>query len=318
MCGNLTTDRTLPAAELVYITVGGVPCFANAVYKCDAGVAINCSLGHGTPPGQQPISVRAPLGRCAFESGYVVTVPPGPLALPPPPPVAPLSPPRLNLTAVSGAWSSRATWSTGMLPQEGDIVVVPPNVRVVLDCVASAGFVDLEGVLEVGDGANASLTASHVVIRSGGSFRANVTHGTFVLTLVRGAELPVVGNTVLAVMNGTLELHGRPVGASWVRLASAATAGATSIAVDADCSAWPVGAKIAVAPSSTGAGGTEVFTLVGASTDGRHLQLSAPLATSRSGPFVEVALLDRNIVVRSQDTTSAVGVGVNPFTRDII
>ena len=308
MCGNLTTDLHLPSAELLSITVGGVPCYGAVVSACPGGVAVNCTLGPDTPSGTQPIAARVPLGMCGFEGGGTVEVPTGPPALPPPPSAPPSPPPRPQVKAVaSGAWSNLTTWSTGALPQAGDDVAILPGVRVVLDCAATTGLLDVEGVIEVQDGANASLTSSHVVVRAGGYFGANVTTGTFVLTLVPGIERPVVGHSVLAVMNGTLELHGRPVGASWVRLTSSAPAGARTLNVDANCGAWPIGSTIAVAPSSTGAGGTEVFTLSGVSPDGRSLQLSAPLAAARAGPFVEVALLDRNVVVRSMDAPNAVG-----------
>ena len=57
----------------------------------------------------------------------------------------------------------------------------------------------------------------------------------------------------LSQVGGRVDLHGMPGSSSspsWVRLLSPAYAGATSITVNADVSAWPVGSYVALASTS--------------------------------------------------------------------
>jgi hypothetical protein len=55
--------------------------------------------------------------------------------------------------------------------------------------------------------------------------KATITmHGS-----VRSIELPIFGAKVIALRNGTIEMHGKPVGITWTYLGSTALAGATQI-----------------------------------------------------------------------------------------
>ena len=46
---------------------------------------------------------------------------------------------------------------------------------------------------------------------------------------VRSIELPIYGAKVIAVRNGTLDMHGQPVGVTWTHLGQTATAGSYHI-----------------------------------------------------------------------------------------
>ena len=46
---------------------------------------------------------------------------------------------------------------------------------------------------------------------------------------VRSIELPIYGAKVIAVRNGTLDMHGQPVGVTWTNLGQTATAGTDQI-----------------------------------------------------------------------------------------
>jgi len=85
---------------------------------------------------------------------------------------------------------------------------------------------------------------------------------------IRAPELPIYGAKTLAVRNGTLDLHGRPVDITWTILAETATAGSSQLVVPVPLD-WQVGDEILVATT----GGhksqdeTETFFLAGVSVD---------------------------------------------------
>lgn len=62
----------------------------------------------------------------------------------------------------------------------------------------------------------------------------------------RSDQLPVYGSKVLAVREGTLDLHGIPTPVTWTLLDSAANAGATTITLQQAVN-WPVGSEIVIA-----------------------------------------------------------------------
>ena len=207
-------------------------------------------------------------------------------------------------------WSAPSTWPGGVIPVSGTPTAVPVGMRVLLDSEAgAAGFVDVEGALVVEDRiGGVRLTATHVVVRSGGLFSAVVLQNDFVLSLGRGLELPVFGQKVLGVADGTLELVGQDVGLSWTRLTHDAVQGATTLQVAGDVNAWPPGASVAVATSGMGSGGTQVLHVVTASSSG-ILVLDGPLLETRK-TGAEVALLSRSVTVSGIDVLQGVGAHV--------
>lgn len=67
-----------------------------------------------------------------------------------------------TLTAVSGDWSNPATWG-GVLPQSGDIVIIPEGVTVDVDAMFGAftGFrLEVYGTLNFIGGKKITLTAN--------------------------------------------------------------------------------------------------------------------------------------------------------------
>ena len=63
---------------------------------------------------------------------------------------------------------------------------------------------------------------------------------------LRALELPLIGAKVLAVREGTLDLHGRPVGDTWHRLGATAAAGASQITLKVPVD-WRVGDEVVLA-----------------------------------------------------------------------
>lgn len=80
---------------------------------------------------------------------------------------------------------------------------------------------------------------------------------------------------------GHLDLHGTPVPARWVRLLATATAGATTISVDAagwSLNGWVAGASVLLASTTYNSHQTETMTIQ--SVAGNKITFTAPLAVS--------------------------------------
>ena len=230
-------------------------------------------------------------------------------------PASPTPPP--PKTPTIERWSSPGTWPGGKIPASGDTVVIPSGRSVLLDADISVVLLDIEGTLTVADQPGGiKIDARYVVVRSGGSMIANINTNSLIITLSGGPELPVFGQKVLAVSDGTLLLTGRPVGPSWVQLTRDAPAEASTLYVSGDTSLWPIGGEVAIAPTTIGSGGTEVFTIVAVS--GTTITLNGTLRTPRSGTIdargvdrrAEVALLTRSIVIRGDGSDDRIGAHV--------
>ena len=119
---------------------------------------------------------------------------------------------------------------------------------------------------------------------------------------------------MLALRNGTLDLHGRPVGVTWTKLGATATTGDTTITLKEPVS-WPVGSLIVIATTGDkfSPGETEQRTIVSKNMANTQLTLDTQLHFEHlsvirsvgSGADVqtveimaEVGLLTRNVVFR--------------------
>jgi hypothetical protein len=83
-----------------------------------------------------------------------------------------------------------------------------------------------------------SLQAEYIIITNGGLLQIGTQQQPFthkaIVTMygnVRSIELPIYGSKVIALRNGTIDMHGRPVGVTWTRLGSTANVGDTQIYV---------------------------------------------------------------------------------------
>jgi hypothetical protein len=130
---------------------------------------------------------------------------------------------------------------------------------------------------------------------------------------LRSIELPIFGAKVLALRNGTLDLHGKPVGITWTYLSATANANSNQIQLK-DPVGWSNGDQIVIATtghkSSQGQSETNFITSI--SPDKKTLTLQAPLkfqhlSISRTVGGVtvqiraEVGLLSRNVVLNGVD-----------------
>ena len=95
---------------------------------------------------------------------------------------------------------------------------------------------------------------------------------------LRSIELPIFGAKVLALRNGTLDLHGTPVRVTWTYLSATAASQSNRIELK-DAVQWPVGSQIVIATTGDylSQGQTETNYIQSISPDGKTITLRSPL-----------------------------------------
>ena len=218
-------------------------------------------------------------------------------------------------------WSSSTAWADGQVPAAGAAVTIPEGRTVLLDVSPPPlASLSLEGAL-VFDEADLDLTAGWITVagtlRIGTSTEPFQHRATITLTgSPDGPDVMAMGNRMLGVAGGTLDLHGEPR-AGWTRLAATAPAGATQLVLES-APEWRAGDKLVVASTDFDPSRAEVVTVTERS--GPVVTLGQPLAFLHYGEpqtvagrtvdeRAEVGLLTRNIVIQGDSATSAAGYG---------
>ncbi|MCW2971885.1 MAG: hypothetical protein JWN72_158 [Thermoleophilia bacterium] len=216
-------------------------------------------------------------------------------------------------------WSDPATWG-GAVPADGTSVTVPAGKVITLDRDVSLANLTIDGVLVF---ARRDLTIDTDWIVVHGKLQVGSDTTPFaqravirLRDLTPGEDVMGMGDKVLGVMGGTLELHGqrRP---GWTKLAATAAKGATQITL-ATSPGWRVGDRIAIASTDYDRKQSEEFTITAVS--GATLTLDKPLAWMHFGVLqtiagrsvderAEVGLLTRNITFEGEELSSAKGFG---------
>ncbi|XP_047483519.1 fibrocystin-L-like isoform X2 [Penaeus chinensis] len=232
-------------------------------------------------------------------------------------------------------WSSRFTWGGEAVPSEGQLVVVEKGHTVYLDqstevlkmLLIKGGhlLVDPEATSEV------VLRAEYILVVDGGALsigseedpfegRATIElHGN-----ARSIQLPVFGAKVLAVRNGTLDLHGAPVSVPWTRLASPAAPGDRVLRLETPV-AWRPGDSLVLASTERrfSTNENEQLTIASVSGDGLTVTVTEPLRhhhvalrQTLGGRVVdtraEVGLLSRNVRIRGVMSADFAGDVIEP------
>lgn len=249
---------------------------------------------------------------------------------PPPPPPADRTPSPPPPTPTR-AWSDAAGWSAGVLPAEGDSVVIGHGDVVLLDVSPPplAGLM-IDGAL-VFDDRDLELTADWIMVHGGfyiGSSQRPFEHRAVItLTGPWSSDDPsgmFMGTKLLGAMHhGIIEFYGIAAGPSWTRLLEHTQPGDTTIRVE-DASGWLPGDRIVLASTDyemwEGQQGSqesrdiqvEEHTIE--SVNGNVITLADPIEYFRvgrnetvGGIFVdqraEVARLTRNIVVQGDQAS---------------
>ena len=129
-------------------------------------------------------------------------------------------------------WSSPYSWGYKDPPARGDIVDIRRGQRMVLDThtpILAALIISGELVFDEKD---VTLNAEKILIVNGGRLQVGTESQPFqhqARIVLHGhamsKRLPIYGAKVLAVREGSLDLHGRHVGITWTHLAKTARPG---------------------------------------------------------------------------------------------
>ncbi len=222
-------------------------------------------------------------------------------------------------------WSDPATWG-GTLPPANAVVVIPAGKTVILDgATPPLRGLHVRGELIAGDN-DTAITADYVYVdggrlQIGTAARPYLYKATITLTGTTTGDSPGTpgfGNKVLAVMGGTLELHGRPSRVNWTRLYGGdVAAGARSIRLE-QAPDWRAGDQIVIAPSTGRQADHTVATIE--SINGTSVTLREPTRAAHIGRRhsvgdlsfdfrSEVGLLSQNIVVQGDTSSTGSRIG---------
>lgn len=211
----------------------------------------------------------------------------------------------------SGLWSDPSTWSTGVLPQEGEIVTIDQGVELVLDVdTPELNGINLNGKLRFADNKDLELTTEWILMRGGELHigAENEPHtrlATITFTdKVKGENINGMGDRGMMIVGGVLSLHGDREH-SWTKLAQTAEKGATRIEV-LDARGWREGDTIVLASTDFNPRQAEVRQIK--SIRGNRLTLDQPLEYMHFGEITygvdergEVGLLNRNIKIQASE-----------------
>lgn len=236
-------------------------------------------------------------------------------------------------------WSSLWTWGGRAPPEEGTIVSIERGVTIFLDVstpILKALVID-NATLIFDDHQDLQLNAEYILLIRGGRLQIGTALQPFqhqaIINLygdLRSTELPICkkitttcvplstsssvslldGAKVLAVREGTLDLHGRPTVKTWTRLNSTAVNGSSLITL-VDPVDWPINSEIIIATTGdrTDQKQCEQRRILNISSDGRQLTLDEPLTYTHLGRTqrfnrtiieirAEVGLLSHNVIIR--------------------
>lgn len=222
-------------------------------------------------------------------------------------------------------WSSPAAWG-GRLPATGDTVTIPKGRHIVLDVsTPRLRGLRIEGTLTASQSRDVGITADHVVVLGG-----RLTIGTAASPYLRRAVItltgssaadipgvPGIGNKVLGVIGGCLELHGAPSARNWTKLGADAVKGSRTITL-AEAPGWKTGDEIVIATSSTKMNEFDRATV--SAVSGKTVTLAQPLKFRHLGAVrtfgihrvdvrAEAGLLTKNIVVQGDETSATTRIG---------
>lgn len=228
-------------------------------------------------------------------------------------------------------WSSPFTWGGGPLPQEGEFVVIPRGQTLLLDThTPILSYLLIQGgelIFDPEKGDNeVSLHTQGGLITSGGRLQIGTEEEPFLAkteVVLYGhflsIEIPVYGAKTLALREGVIDMHGRPINVTWTRLAKTVEPGENQIELQ-EYVDWEVGGKIVIASTSFSQRENEEHTIAGisAGTSGTILTLSDPMEYQHisvqqtiAGRYIdtsgEVGYLTRNIVVRGNKNADWIG-----------
>ncbi|MHB1327028.1 MAG: G8 domain-containing protein [Gemmatimonadales bacterium] len=217
-------------------------------------------------------------------------------------------------------WSDPSIWPDNRVPAVGESVTIPADRVVVLDLSPPAlRSLTIDGQLHF-DRQDLSVTADWIVVRGGlqvGTPDAPFTHRAVItLTGADTEDVQGMGGKVLAVLSGTLDLHGE-LRTTWTKLSTTAEPGVTQISL-AGTVDWRAGDRIVLASTDFDPFQAEevVVTAVQGNTVTfqpalrfRHWGVVQQIEGRAVDQRGEVGLLSRNIVIQGDSTSQTTGSG---------
>ena len=217
-------------------------------------------------------------------------------------------------------WSSRFTWGNDDPPREGEFVVIPRGQTLVLDTVTEvlAYLLVQGGELVFDDEAADNQVELHthgMLITDGGKLIVGTEDAPFQAKTqivlygdVLSTKIPVYGAKTLALRQGSIDIHGKPLKITWTKLAETASASSTMLRLQ-DAVDWDIGGKIVIASTSFSQRENEELTIMDIQEGGTVLIVDPPLEYDHisvkqviSGREIdtsaEVGYLTRNVIVR--------------------
>ena len=207
-------------------------------------------------------------------------------------------------------WSDAATWPNRKVPVAGEKVEIASGKEVILDVNPPAlGGLTINGKLSFADTADITLTTEWIMVHGelavGTEAQPHTRNATITLTdNVKGEEMMGMGDRGIMLSGGTLNLHGNRTN-TWTKLASTASAGATSIEV-LNASGWRVGDEIVLASTDFDPLQAERRRI--AAVSGNTITLDKKLDFMHFGRITfdvdergEVGLLTRNIKIQASE-----------------
>ncbi|XP_078678329.1 fibrocystin-L-like [Branchiostoma floridae x Branchiostoma belcheri] len=183
-------------------------------------------------------------------------------------------------------WTSPLTWPDGTVPQDGDTVTIGPGQAVLLDTNTTVlQLLHINGGDLIFEQKDLEIHAEAVLITGGGSLQVGTAEQPFLHTahiVLYGDSstegLPLYGDKIVVVREGTIDMHGLPVSPSWTRLDETANPGDTNMTLQEPVN-WLPGSTVVVAATGDWDAGNqhEEVTIIEVSPDGLTLSFSPPL-----------------------------------------
>ncbi|CAF3954248.1 unnamed protein product [Rotaria sp. Silwood2] len=221
-------------------------------------------------------------------------------------------------------WSSPWTWGGDTPPEAGTIVSIENGKTVHFDTITpilKAVIIDNSSLI-FDDNQDVSLNAEYILVVNGGRLQIGTEANPFqhkaVITMhghLRSIELPIFGAKVLALRDGTVDMHGKTVTQTWTHLAATVSSGSSQITLRQAVN-WPVSSTIVIATTGDylSQGQSEIRTITAVSDNGYTLTLNSPLTYTHLGVTqyvgsttvevrAEVGLLSHNVIFQGLPVT---------------
>jgi hypothetical protein len=238
----------------------------------------------------------------------------------------------------SGDWSDPTVWSSGAVPGTGDRVVIAQGTSLSYSSVSTAPIdaLEIDGSLSFSTTSNTQLTVGTLTVMPTGTLTigtaaqpvgASVTAQLVIANqAINTTQDPEQFGTGLIAL-GTVTMHGAGVNQTWLQLAAEPRAGNTSLLVGGDISDWQPGDTLVLPDTrqvvssagqdfDAGSVALQDETVTIDHVQGNRVYLTTAVKYDHLGAYnaagglellPQVALLDRNVVVRSESATGTRG-----------